>query len=92
MPSEPNKPLVTAAELEALIQDWGAVSPTVVDPFFPLRFWFLLGIATFYAGWLLFAPDFLAHTLSKDPSEITRLNNFLYFRGWFLTVMIVLGV
>ena len=41
---------------------------------------------------MLFAPDFLARTLSKDPTEIARLGNFLYFRGWFLVLMITLGV
>lgn len=92
MPTEPNKPLVSAAELEALIQDWGALAHPKVDRFFPLRFWFLLAIAALYAGWLLFAPDFLPRTLSKDPTEIARLGNFLYFRGWFLVLMITLGV
>ena len=92
MAPEPNKPLVTAAELEALIQDWGAVPHPGVDRFFPLRFWFLFGIAALYIGWLLFAPEFLASTLSKDPVEVARLSNFLYFRGWFLVVMITLGV
>ena len=92
MPMEPNKPLVTAAELEALIQDWGALPHPTVDRFFPLRFWFLFAMAALYAGWLLFAPEFLARTLSKDPSEIARLGNFLYFRGWFLVLMITLGV
>jgi len=51
MPTEPNKPLVSAAELEALIQDWGALAHPKVDRFFPLRFWFLLAIAALYAGW-----------------------------------------
>lgn len=92
MVTEPNKPLVTAAELEALIQDWGAQPHPSVDRFFPLRFWYLCGIALLYAGWLLFASDVLAQTLSKDPTEIARLSNFLYFRGWFLAVMVVLGV
>lgn len=49
-------------------------------------------MASVYAALLMFTPEDLAHSLSKDPSEIARLSNFLYFRGWFLTVLLVLGV
>ena len=62
MAPEPNKPLVTAAELEALILDWGAVPHPGVDRFFPLRFWFLFAIAAFYtpdSRWLEIVSDWL---------------------------------
>lgn len=87
-----NKPLVSAAELDALIGSWGSVPGLTVDKFYPLRFWYLLAIASGYAISLLFAPELIAKTLSKELIEITRLSKFLYFRGWFLVVMIVLGI
>ena len=86
------KPLVSIAELDALIGGWGSTAGQSVDKFYPLRFWYLLAIACGYAASLLFAPEFMAKTLSKEPVEIIRLSKFLYFRGWFLVVMIALGV
>ena len=90
--TEQQKPLVSAAELEALIQDWGTVPYPSVDKFYPFRFWYLFLIAFGYAVWLLFAPEVVAKTLSKEPVEIARLSRFLYFRGWFLIVMMAIGV
>ena len=90
--SDKEKPLVSAAELEALIQDWGTVPNQSVDRFFPVRFWFLLAIAASYAFWLLFAPDAVARSLSSEPVEIARLSKFLYFRAWFLIFMLSLGL
>lgn len=86
-----NKPLVSAAELEALIQDWGAAPHRSVDKFFPLRFWFVFMLTVFYALRLLFAPEAMAAKLSAEPVEIARLSNFLYFRGWFVTVAVFIG-
>lgn len=86
-----NKQLVSAAELDALIQDWGSVPNQSVDKFFPIRFWFVFLIALGYAVWLLFAPEVVAKTLSIEPIEIARLSIFLYFRGWFLVMVLCLA-
>jgi len=75
-----------------LIRDWGAQPGTSVDRFFPFRFWYLLLITAGYGLWLLFSADTIALALSSHPTDISRLTKFLYFRGWFLLVVIVLGL
>ncbi len=86
-----NKPLVSAAELDALIQGWGAVADQPVDKFFPLRFWYLFIIAFSYCVWLLFWTDSAVQKMTSDPSEMLRMGRFLYFRGWFLLIVLSLG-
>lgn len=82
-----NEPLVSAAELEALIHGWGAdTQPKNVDKFFAFRFWFVFFVASSYAIALLFFPGKLAQNLSVHQFEIDRITNFLYFRGWFLVI------
>jgi hypothetical protein len=81
-------PLVTAEELEALIQNWAAPVKTTVDEYFPIRFWGLFAIVFFYASWLLFFPGRIAEALSAKPAEVARIGNFLYFRGWFLAIVL----
>ncbi len=86
-------PLVSEAELQALIQGWGSsrASAPGVDKFFALRFWYLCLIASFYAVWLLFNSYQVAESLSSQPAEIARIGRFLYFRGWFLIAVLWLG-
>ena len=85
-----NTPLLSVAELEALIQVWGGKSNLSVDRIFPIKFWFVVSVAAGYCVWLLFAPDKVAMMMATEPIEIARLSRFLYFRGWFLLVMIIL--
>lgn len=87
------KPLVSAAELDALIMSWGE-NPTAppIDKYFPLRFWFLAPLTLFYGFWLLFFTEQVAHLMTSDPSELIRMGRFLYFRGWFLTAVFIIGV
>lgn len=87
-----DKPIVSAAELDALIQGWGSMSNQSVDRFFPLRFWFVTLITVFYCVYLLFWTDAVAQRMTSDPAEVVRMGRFLYFRGWFLLVVIVLGL
>lgn len=89
--NERKNPLVTAVELEALIRDWGAQPGTSVDRFFPFRFWYLLLITAGYGLWLLFSADTIALALSSHPTDISRLTKFLYFRGWFIAVILSIG-
>lgn len=84
--------MVTAAELEALIQDWGNTPKKSIDTFFPLRFWCLFVICFLYAAWLLFKSNEVAALLSSQPSEVARISKFLYFRGWFLGTVLWLGI
>lgn len=87
-----NKPLVTASELEALIQDWGAVPNQSVDKFFPLRFWYLTLLTVSYCIWLLFWTDSAVQRMTSEPAEMVRMGRFLYFRGWFLLIVLLLGL
>ena len=82
-----DEPLVSAAELEALIHGWGAnTQAKSVDKFFALRYWFVCFVAGSYAIALLFFPGKVAQNLSVHEIEIARITNFLYFRGWFLVI------
>jgi hypothetical protein len=82
-----NEPLVSAAELEALIHGWGGnTQAKSVDKFFAWRIWFVLFVVGCYAIALLFFPGKLAQNLSIHQLEIDRITNFLYFRGWFLVI------
>jgi hypothetical protein len=85
-----NTPLLTVAELEALLQVWGGRTNQSVDKIFPVKFWFVLAVAMGYCGWLLFAPGTVATMLATEPAEILRLSRFLYFRGWFLLLMVIM--
>ncbi|MEY5029968.1 MAG: hypothetical protein RLZ63_2283 [Pseudomonadota bacterium] len=76
-------PLVSAEELDALIKGWGPVGHSV-DRFFPVRFWILITVAAIYTYLTLFDADRMASRVASDPVEITRIANYLYFRGWFL--------
>jgi hypothetical protein len=78
-----NTPLVSAEELDALIKGWGPVRHSV-DRFFPVRFWVLITMAAIYTYLTLFDADRMASRVASDPVEITRIANYLYFRGWFL--------
>jgi hypothetical protein len=81
-------PLVSPAELEALIHGWGSgVNPQNEDKFFALRFWFVAVVSVFYIFSLLSFPGAIAKTLSSHQVEIDRITHFLYFRGWFLAVV-----
>ena len=89
---ERNTPLVSAAELEALIANLGARPDDAVDKWMPLRFWYLSAIVSVYAIVLLFWPHVVSQQLSMDPMEIARLEPFLYFRGWFLSIVLGVGM
>ena len=79
-----NKPLVSAAELEALIEGWGNSNSKEVDKFFPLRTLFVALVAGSYAIAMLFFSADLAKNLSVHQLEIERITGYIYFRGWFL--------
>lgn len=85
------KPLVSAEELEALIQGWGAMPSQSMDKFFPVRFIYAFVVILSAACWLLFDSASLAHSLTTDPLNQARLQNFLYFRGWFMLGVLMLG-
>lgn len=85
------KPLVSAEELEALIQGWGEMPSQSVDKFFPARFFYAFLVIFSAAIWLLFDTNRLAQSLTADPLNQARLQNFLYFRGWFMICGLALG-
>jgi hypothetical protein len=86
---ESNTPLLSVAELEALFQVWGGKPNQSFDKMFPIKFWFVMSVAMGYCVWLLFSPDRVAMMMATEPAEIARLSRFLYFRGWFLLIMII---
>lgn len=86
-----SKPIVSAAEFEALVQDWGREPYLDVDKFAPIRFWFLFALIFITAGWLLFNSNTIAQSLATDPQAVKKLQIFLYFRGWFLIVVLTIG-
>lgn len=86
------KPLVSAEELEALIQGWGAMPSQSVDKFFPARFFYAVLVIFPAALWFLFDSASLAQSLSTDPLNQGRLQYFLYFRGWFMLGGLALGI
>jgi len=90
--SDKQKPLVSAAELEALIQDWGAGPNKLVDKFYPLRCGYIFALTFFYCIWLLFWTDSAVHRMTSDPAEMVRIGRFLYFRGWFIAVIMMVGL
>lgn len=85
------KPLLSAEELEALMQGWGAGPHQTVDRFFPVRIVWLVVLSLAHVAWLLFDHMDLAMTLTKDGLYLQRLQTFLYFRGWFLATLVGLG-
>lgn len=87
-----NNSLVSAAELEALVQGWGAAPNQYTDKFFPLRFWCLTIITFSYSIWLLFWTDSAVLRMTSDTSEMVRIGRFLYFRGWFVAVVLIMGL
>lgn len=90
--SDRNAPLVSAAELEALIANLGANSGATTDTWTPLRLWYLGLLVAGYVVALLLVPHLLAQNLSTDPQEVMRLERFLYFRGWFLLIVFGIGL
>jgi len=86
----PSKPLVTVAELEALIHNWGASPGKPVDRFYALRLAINFVVMVLAATWLLMDPESIARTLSTDADNMVRIKSYLYFRGWF--VFGILGV
>lgn len=87
----PSKPLVTAAELEALIHNWGASPNKSIDKFYPARLIFNFVVMALAAFWLLIDSENIARTLSVDADNIERIKNYLYFRGWFVLGILTLG-
>lgn len=87
-----NTPLVSAAELDALIAGWGTPSNRAVDVYFPLRAWFLILVClTFAIGLMLKSPQ-MSIFLTSDPELAKRLMPFLYFRGWFVVGALIVGL
>lgn len=85
------KPLVSAEELEALIQGWGAMPSQSVDKFYPVRLIYAFIVILTAALWLLFDSGNLSQSLTQDPLNQARLQNFLYFRGGFILGALALG-
>jgi hypothetical protein len=88
-PSAPT--IITAAELEALIQGLGELPDHLPDKFYPVRCGFVFLLAFSYCCLLLFWTEVAIQPMTSDPSELIRMGNFLYFRGWFVAFLIVLA-
>jgi hypothetical protein len=86
-----SKPLVTVAELEALIHKWGASPGQSTDRFYLPRLAFNFVVMVVGAFWLLMDADSIARTLSAGADNIDRIKSYLYFRGWFVLGILILG-
>jgi len=90
--SKNNTPLISAAELEALMAGWSAKTNREVDVYFPMRIWFLILICLTFATGLLLNSPHMSIFLTTDPDMAKRLIPFLYFRGWFVVVVLSIGL
>ena len=81
--------MITAAELEALIQGLGELPYNSIDKLFPFRFWCVLAIAFFYCCFLLFWRDVALQRMTSDPVDAIRMGHFMYFRGWFIAFLML---
>lgn len=88
-PSAPS--IITAAELEALIQEMGESPHHSVDKLYPVRCGFVFSIAFFYCCYMLFWTDVAVQRMTSDPADVIRMGNFMYFRGWFIVFLISLA-
>ncbi len=82
---------VSDVELDALITPIGNSSEQSMDVWAPARFWFMFAVVLSFALWLLTSPAQIASTLTLIPIEAKRLTTFLYFRGWFLVLTLLVG-
>jgi hypothetical protein len=82
-----NNQLVTLQDLNDLIGALGKKAHHQIDNFYPLRFWYIVIIAFFYAFNLLLTPGEVASRLAIEPVEIARLTKYIYFRGWFIIII-----
>ncbi len=80
--------LVSADELEALLSGVGTERAASVDVYFPLRSFFLLLLVGSWIIRLLFFTDSLAAQLTQSAEAAARLTPYLYFRGWFLVLIL----
>lgn len=88
-PSRP--PLVSAAELEALVGRWGDRGQASVDRYYPLRMAGLCLLALVYVVMLLVFPQKLADMTQHDMA-LPRMTLFFYVRGWGLLLGLLVGV
>lgn len=86
------KPLLSAEELDALVGSWTAdTEEGKIDRMFPLRFWLLFLFMLVNGVNLLLNADGIAERLTADANFIDRLRNMLYFRGWFICLIMAFG-
>lgn len=83
--------LSKATELEALISGLGASEDARTDTFYTWRLAYNFVVMLSAAIWLLFDSAEIAQKLTADPESLRRLQGFLYFRGWFLVMVLVVG-
>lgn len=90
----PSHPIVSAAELEALISGWGRQGTDDVDRFYPLRMAFLFLAVTGFAMVLLLLPSEVARQVATPGSGLSleRATRFFYVRGWVQLLTVLLGL
>lgn len=88
----PSHTHLSPEEWQALQTQGPALGRAFGDVWFPVRAWFLLFVTTLFALGLLFSAPQLARYLSHEPAVAEMLTRFLYFRGWFVVALTVLGL
>ena len=86
-----NVPLISAQELEALITCPQENGVEGIDTYFPLKIWFISLFCGVSGAGLLLKSHELASLLAKDDAMVEWLTRFLYFRGWFVCMMVAVG-
>lgn len=87
-----NRPLVSADELEALLSGTASGRASKVDVYFPLRMYFLVLVIGSWVVRLLFFTDEVSVQLTQSAEAAAKLVPYLYFRGWFLVLILCLGI
>ena len=87
-----NRPLVSADELEALLSGTASGRASKVDVYFPLRMYFLVLVIGSWVVRLLFFTDEVSVQLTQSAEAAAKLVPYLYFRGWFLVLILGLGI
>jgi hypothetical protein len=87
-----NQPLVSAQELEALIEGWGREPPAPVDRFFPMRVAVICVLSFLFVYSHLFETDWVARHLISDPLRLSSFKTLIVVKGLVGLLMLLLGL
>ena len=86
------KPLVSAEELEALIESWGENRDAKFDRFFPIRALVIGVMCLLFAYLHLFQGEWVANHLAQPGTDLAGLERLIFFKGIFALTLILIGI